>query len=67
MAHLILPEQSSAKENNNKIRDTRFSLPGSLAALPTQEAKVEGSALQEVVLADCKVLSHTVPGWISLR
>ena len=30
---LILPEQSCAKEKNNKTRDTRFYIRSSLAAL----------------------------------
>jgi len=33
MTHLILSEQSCAKENNNQTRDTRFYIRSSLAAL----------------------------------
>ena len=53
------------RRDNDKIQDTRFYIRVSLAALPKYEAEVVGSALKEVFLAYFKVLSHTVPGWVT--
>jgi hypothetical protein len=64
VTHFLLPEQSCAKENNNKTRDTRFYVRVSLAALPKCEAEVVGSALKKYswrIVRYC----NTVPGWIT--
>jgi hypothetical protein len=64
MTHFILLEQSCAKENNNKTRDTRFYIRVSLAALPKYKAEVVGSALKKYswrIVGYC----NTVLGWIT--